>query len=163
MTNQKITQRITAYLKNLALKERSPHKLALSFCVGIYVAFFPIPLTHTPLAFLLSWLMHLNIPMTVAITHIVHNPWAIVPIYYSGYLVGDWLLHGALKCDTFSLNPSWMCLVNDYLAKYLGMSDISLVAFIVGGNLLGLTLGIVLYPIMKYIFTKYLAKPSSPT
>lgn len=156
-----LKQRIKEYLKKLVMQERSPHKLALSFCVAIYIAFSPFILMHTPLVFIFSWLMKLNLPMTFAVAHLVHNPWAIVPIYCSGYLVGDWLMHSALQFNSHSLNPSWMGLINGYLSKYLGMSDISLAAFLVGCNVLGLILGLTLYPIMKYIFTKYLQKPSS--
>jgi len=77
----------------------------------------------------------------------------MVPLYVSDYLFGDWFLW---KCgiDSMTINPSWMSYVNGPLTTYIGLSGISFWAFMVGGNLLGIIFGVILYPILIVLFRR---------
>jgi uncharacterized protein (DUF2062 family) len=158
-----IFTRFKEYLKKQFSREQSPHKLALSLSFAIFIAFSPFLLLHTVLVFVCSWLFRLNFAITFAVVHMIHNPWATIPIYASDYMLGDLLLHKWLGLNTLALNPTWMGFFNGYITKYVGLTDISLVAFLVGGNLLGLILAISLYPLMKSLCARYMIKPSLPS
>lgn len=148
-----IGQGIYQFLKSLVIKERSVEKLTLSFCLGVYIAFSPFIGFHTIMVFLFGWLFSLNIAVLLAATYLINNPWTMVPVYVSDYMVGNWLL-GRLYGDTTFINPAWMNWLNNTWTYYTGIKEISLWAFLVGGNFLGIILALLSYPIMKRIFQR---------
>ena len=79
------------FFEKLVLKERSPRILALSLCIGVYIAFCPFVGFHTVLVFALSWILSLNFSVTLASSVFVNNPWTMVPIYSVDYVFGDWI------------------------------------------------------------------------
>lgn len=139
------------------MKERSVKKLAFSFCLGIYIAFSPFVGFHTIMVFVLAWLLSLNTAVLFASTYLINNPWTMVPIYTSDYVVGSWFLSWFYQ-DAITYNPEWMNWINVQLAHYIGIQHISLWAFLIGGNLLGITLGFMFYPVMKKVFEQLLRK-----
>ena len=146
--------KIKDFFKNLALKERSSHKLSLSLCVGIYIAFSPFPGFHTMMVFMLSWLMSLNFGIVLASSIAVNNPWTMVPVYGAGHVFGRWLCVSALGVgDMSTYNPTWVSSFNDWIAQYIGMPAVSLWAFIIGGNILGIALALIFYPIFFWFFS----------
>lgn len=149
----KQANRIKQFVYHLALKERSPHKLALSCCLGIYIAFSPYVGFHTILIFLLSWLFALNPVVTFTSSYIFNNPWTMVPLYLADYLFGKWFLC-YIGIDAMAINPSWMSWINEPLQHYTGISGISFWAFMVGGNLLGIIFSVILYPVLLFFFIR---------
>ena len=149
-------KRIKTYIinvfKRLILKDRSPRMLALSFCVGVYIAFSPYLFMHTAMVFVFAWVFSLHLPAVFAAAYLVNNPWTLVPIYTSDYFVGEFLLRTVCGFDTLQLNPAWMTFINKPIAHYTGISGISFWSFMLGGNLLGLLAGVMLYPVLKRIF-----------
>jgi len=145
------------YLKNLftqlVLKERSPHKLAASLAVGVYIAFSPFLFCHTIMVFAFSWMFSLNLP-AVFVGACVNNPWTLIPCSLAAYGVGDFFLKTVCRLDPLALNPSWMSFLNGPLFKVTGIKGLSFWSFMVGGNLLGLLAGAMLYPILKHIFSR---------
>lgn len=81
----------------------------------------------------------------------------MVPVYGSGHVVGDGIFY-LLGIDGMRLNPTWVNSVNNYIYHYTGLSGISLWAFLIGGNLLGIAASIMLYPLMKRFFTEQVRK-----
>jgi uncharacterized protein (DUF2062 family) len=148
-----VLTKIKAFLKKLTLKEQDPRKLALAFCVGVYIAFSPFPGFHTLMVLASSWFLALSFPVVLAVSCLINNPWTMVPVYASGHIVGDWLCLGLFNVEsTTSWNPWWMHSINDWLTRYIDMPHISLWSFLIGGNLLGIGLAIMLYPLMLYVF-----------
>ena len=139
------------FFKSLIKKERCAHKFALSCCIGIYIAFSPFIGLHTAMVFLFSWLFALNTAIMFAVSLFINNPWTMLPVYGVGYIVGDWLFK-LFGVNGLSWNPGWY---STLLKTYSNCSSISLGAFLVGGNLLGLGIGGIIYPIMRYIFSRY--------
>lgn len=146
-----------SFFEQLVLKERSPHKLALSFCVGVYISFSPFIFFHTVMVLVFSWLFSLNIPAVFA-GAFVNNPWTMVPCYAAGYAVGEFCLGTLCNINTVALNPAWMASINESLVHYIGMKGVALWSFLVGGNLLGITLGVMLYPVLTRIFARLSAR-----
>jgi uncharacterized protein (DUF2062 family) len=156
-------QRFTDMLTKLVLHERSASKLTLSFCAGVYIAFSPFIALHTVMCIAVSWFFSLNFLVTLIVSNLVNNPWTMVPVYASDYLLGDWLLHTVFGLNTAQYNPAWMNWCNMYLTKYVNCQAFSLTAFLVGGNLLGVVAACVAYPIVKPIFKRLTAQFATKT
>lgn len=155
---------IIAYIKKilhkLVLAERSPTKLALSFCLGVYLAFSPFVGLQTWLVFPICWLFKLNVTVTLSTLYLVSNPFTMVPIILVGYMFGQWLFDKVLHIDAIAYNPAWLNSFIDFLAKYvvdlkkhLGV-DICFWCYMIGANILAILIAIALYPIMKRLFKK---------
>lgn len=124
----------------------SPHKLALSFCTGIYIAFSPFPGAHTIMMFIFKWMLGLNFPVLFIATSI-NNPWTMIPFFSLDYVFGYWFVHVCIGWE-----PSWVI----SLVKIFGYGKICLWSFLIGGNLLGIACGLLCYPIVYYIFKKFI-------
>jgi len=140
------------FFEKLVVKERSPKVLALSFCVGVYIAFSPYIFLHTLMAFAFSWIFSLNLAVVFAASCMINNPWTLVPIYTVDYLFGQWFLTFVLGVNSMSLNPHWMDPVNSFIYSYTGIQGVSFWAFMIGGNLLGLIISVIMYPVVRCIF-----------
>ena len=143
-------------LTTLFSSKHSSHTLALSTAVGVYIAFSPFPGFHTAMVFAFSWMLGLSFPLVLASSMAVNNPWTMVPVYGVGYFFGQWFLY---VCDLESLyaNPAWMESMNLFLAEKIGMPHISLPAFLIGGNILGIVFAVAAYPVVKYMCDRYAA------
>lgn len=149
-----IVKRFTRFFHYLSGKERSPRVLALSFCVGFYIAFSPFPGFHTWMVFASAWFFSLNLGVIFAVSCAINNPWTMMPVYVIDYLFGELLLGRILHLNVGSWNPSWMGTLNTWLASYIGQSNISLWSFLIGGNILGIGGAVILYPIVKRLFVR---------
>jgi len=143
-----VTKWIVKKLKPLIKKERSHHKLAFSFAVGSYIAFSPFIGFHTVMTLLLAHVLRLNLMTTFAGSLLINNPWTMVPIYSIGYFFGVWFCSYLPGTDIF--------VTHEWLVKYIGISGISVRSFLIGGNLLGIIVAVILYPIMRHLFIKVL-------
>lgn len=123
----------------------SPHKLALSFSIGLFIAFSPFPGGHTIMMLAAHWLFRLNFPILFFSTSI-NNPWTIVPFYAFDYSFGYWFVHSFL-----GWSPSWII----SLEKIFGSGKICLWSFFIGGNVLGIAAGLISYPIMLWFFGRF--------
>lgn len=116
--------------------EDTPHRIALSFGIGVWLAFFPILGIHTGLALLIAYLFRLNRAAMIVGVY-VSNPWTIAPLYMAGTLLGcaifgvsneglnaiDWHLHGRAFYHALfeSLRPYvWPFVVGNTLLGVLG-------------------------------------------
>ncbi len=148
----KILNSCLAYFKKLAYEEKSPHKLALSFCMGAYIAFSPFPGLHTIMIFAFSVLFGLNLSVTFAAAYGINNPITLIPVYAADYGLGYWLLHKVLALDVAIINPWWMQSCSTFFEQKLGLALPCIWSFLIGGNILGIALAIILYPITKQVF-----------
>lgn len=147
---------IRSFITRLAKLEKCPRQLALTFCIGVYIAFSPFVGLHTAMVFLFSWLFALNFTVLLAVSVFINNPWTMVPVYGAGHLVGDYLV-ALFKWDLSSLNPWWISSLNAIIMPYLGGIKVCLWSFLIGGNLLGVAVSLLLYPIIKVILQNRLA------
>jgi uncharacterized protein (DUF2062 family) len=73
--------------------QETPHRTALAFATGVFIAFAPHYLFHTASVVLCAWLFRLNY-LAVFLGSLVNNPWTLIPILaaslYAGlFLVGE--------------------------------------------------------------------------
>ena len=155
-----IMTRLQSLLDRLARREHSPRKLAITLCLGVYIGLSPFIGFRTLITFFCGWLFALDIAALFAISFFVHNPWTIVPIYTLDHFVGQWLF-GLFNIDGMQLDPSWVETCSLFLKEHTGITGLSLSAFFVGGNLLGIDISVMLYPLAKRIFSSYLSKKKS--
>jgi len=151
---KKIGTEFKELIYEATLKERSPHKLTISCCLGVFIAFSPYIGFHTLMIFLFSWLFSLNLALTFASTYLLNNPWTMVPLYAIDNFFGDWVLRAMFGINSHAYNPTWLTWVNDQLAHYTGLTGISFWGFMVGGNLLGIIFSVILYPILLVFFRR---------
>ena len=124
-------QSLSNFFARLVLQEKSAYKLAASCALGAYIAFSPFVGLHTVMVFAFSWLFALNSAVTWAVSVAINNPWTMMPVYGVDYLVGDWC------------------------AQYFGITLPAGWAFLIGGNLLGLLIGVMLYPIVLRMCARF--------
>jgi uncharacterized protein (DUF2062 family) len=103
-----IRERILPWLERFAIGNWTARQLAISFCVGTYIAFSPFPGFHTWITLLLAWIFSLNVAVVFAASIFINNPWSMLFIYSGDYFFGDFLLRFVMT-DTCSLDPQWMC------------------------------------------------------
>ena len=77
-------------LKKLLHLQDSPHRTALAFGLGVFIAFSPLLGLHTPLAIILAFTFGLNRVAVLAGAWI--NFWALPPCYAFGTFLGAVLL-----------------------------------------------------------------------
>lgn len=162
MKRTKIAKRIQAFFEWLTDQERSPKKFALSFCMGIFIAFCPFIGLRTVMAFVFSRLFMLNFVVVLATLMVIHNPWTMIPVYGAGYFFGLWLFN-CCGINPTEWDPVWLEPYVDMIKQKIGLSSLSLSVFLVGGNVLGIVISIISYPIVKYIFTLLMTKKRSVT
>ena len=142
------------YFTQLALKERCPSKFSLSVCAGAFIALSPFMGLHTAMIFVFAWLFRLNLPITFAVAYL-NNPWTVGPLLISEYLIGKKIVTWLGWSFT---NPEWVTSFNKILSTYLGFPQICFWTFIIGASVLTIVMSLILYPIVKYIFTSLMPR-----
>jgi uncharacterized protein len=149
--NRAIMKFIEAF--NKLINDRySLHEQAMAVAVGTYIAFSPFIGLHTLLTIFLAWLFRLNCPVMIAVSWIINNPWTMIPLYLFDYWIGSkivYLMGIELK------NPTWMERINTFLQSYCPNQELSIWAFLIGGNVVGIIAGIAIYPIILYSMKRF--------
>lgn len=83
--------RLSRALKLLLHVEDTPHRIALAFGIGIWIAFFPIWGIHTAMALVIAFALRLSRAAMVLGAY-VNNPWTAPALYTGGTVLGCWLL-----------------------------------------------------------------------
>ncbi len=130
-------------LKQIISLNDSPHKIALSFAVGVYISISPFFGFHTILAILLSVLFRLNKIATIAGSW-MNNPWTLAPVYYIDFKLGSFFLGNHVK---FNIKPFTF---EHYLN---GGKDVFFDIF-VGSVIFGIFVSVVTYFFLKFILEK---------
>lgn len=131
------------------------HRLTISVCLGVYIAFCPLVGLHTAMVFFLGWLFSLHTPVLLAVSMLINNPWTMIGIYGLDHWIGKEV------CNFFVIDhalfaPEVLQSWNQWLFSYLHMPDFSLGAFLLGGNVLGVTCAVIAYPIVNYGVIRYI-------
>jgi len=90
-----------------------PHKIALGFAIGIFVAFTPFWGLHIILASILAWIFRVK-ARVAAIATLLCNPWTMPFIYGGSLIVGNQLVDG-----NSSINMSYIVDFADQLGEAL--------------------------------------------
>lgn len=139
--------------------EPSPHRLALSGCVGIFLACAPFLGIQTILAIGMAYLFALNSSIVLATLFLVNNPLTMVPIIIADQMTGKIILEHFLSINTAHLLPSWTHTIsstmNNKIQLLLPQTHFSIANYIFGGLLFGLICCIPSYPLLYWISKKY--------
>jgi hypothetical protein len=102
-----VSSRVKRAVDVLLRAHETPHRTALAFGIGVFIAFFPLLGIHTALALGVAFAFRLGrVPMLLGA--FINNPWTLAPLYLAGTLFGcvllgvpsaglgaiDWSLHG---------------------------------------------------------------------
>lgn len=131
----------------------SPKKIAISLSVGIYIAFSPFIGLHTLMVLAASWCFRLPIAVIFAASCSINNPWTALPIYSLDYGFGYWIIYHLCGCSRMP-NPSWYTYCANYLYAKLGIPSFCVWSFLIGGNILGIIIATVAYPVFYSIFVR---------
>ena len=93
--------RLRQRLQVLLHVDDSPHRIALAFAVGVWVAFFPILGIHTGMALAIAFAFRLS-RVAILLGTWLNNPWTIAPMYTAGLERGG---RPRLDCSTSTTSP----------------------------------------------------------
>jgi uncharacterized protein (DUF2062 family) len=129
----------------LHLRE-SPHRTALAFAVGIFIAFSPTYGLHTIMVAFCTWAFGLNFIALFA-GAFINNPWTLVPILGATFWTGALIL-GETDLPAFNWDDLSFAGIYHQVVPYA-------VPFFVGGTVLSILGALVAYPLAYYLITKY--------
>ena len=135
-------QRLTNVLN---LKE-TPHRTALAFAIGVFIAFAPHYFLHTASAVFCAWALRLNY-VAILLGSLMNNPWTTIPILAASLYTGLFLL-GESSAITIDWNTLTMDNLFEMLTPYL-------VPFFVGACALAFAGSLLAYPLMRWTITRY--------
>jgi uncharacterized protein len=131
--------------KVLHLQE-TPHRTALAFAIGVFIAFAPHYFFHTASVVFCAWAFRLNF-LAILLGSLINNPWTLVPILaaslYTGLLVVDTSTSAAIEWEQMTVDNMF-----EMLSPYL-------IPFLVGACTLALTGSLIAYPVMRWAITRY--------
>jgi uncharacterized protein (DUF2062 family) len=136
-------KRLSALFKNALLSGCTPQRLSRSCCLGLYIAFSPFPGVHTIIMLTCNYFFNLHFP-TLLIATSINNPWTMVPFYTFDYAFGYWFVHSLIGWQ-----PSWVF----SLSKIFGTGKICIWSFLIGGNILGILVAFMSYPLFTRLFS----------
>lgn len=142
LSMESLRQRLTQVLH---LKE-TPHRTALAFATGVFIAFAPHYLFHTASAVFCAWLFRLNY-VAIFLGSFINNPWTIIPILAASLYTGIFLM-GETSQPTIDWNELTMDNLFDILSPYL-------VPFLVGACTLSILGSLLAYPLMRWTIIRY--------
>jgi len=134
-------------LRFIMKMDESPHKLALAFGLGIFVAFTPTIGFHMITCLALAWMLRLS-KLVIITASFVNNPWTIVPLY--GFCI--WL--GLRITGSSSITPdiAW----NDLsFTNAIQILEPYLWSYVVGTFVVGAAAGIISYFVFHWAVIHY--------
>ncbi|MDH4099518.1 MAG: DUF2062 domain-containing protein [Nitrospirota bacterium] len=120
-------------------------RLALSFAIGVFIAFTPTLGLHFPTALVLAWMMRLNKLMAILGTA-MNNPWTFVPICGSSVWLGlkIWPVANETPINWSNLSFQNLSMLKSYIMP-----------FAIGSIILGVVFAVLSYFVSLHLITRY--------
>jgi uncharacterized protein len=134
------------FLLKMVRQTQDPHNVALAAAIGMWVNFLPVPGFGGIIAATLAFVFRVSIPVAF-IAQIPSNPITFPLLWWVSFLTGALVLPLSLSGDSFGLlldNFNWTYLWANWWQLIQG----PLLTIFVGGQILGITLGIITYKVM---------------
>jgi uncharacterized protein (DUF2062 family) len=144
--------RIRAQLIQILHLRESPHRTALAFATGVFIAFSPI-YPHTLLVFFCGWAFRLNL-LAILAGAFINNPWTIVPIVGATLWTGFRLM-GMPETPPLSWHDLSFTSIYDQVLPYA-------IPFLAGGAVLSLLGAMLGYPAAYFLISRYRNRFSHP-
>ena len=144
-------------LAELLHLEDTPHRIALAFGLGIWLAFSPLLGLHTVMALAIAFTFRLS-RAAILIGCWFNNPWTLAPLFLAGTVVGCALL--GVSTDglaTIEWDRHGWAFYSDLLAHLRPY----LWPFVVGNTVLGVFFGVLSYFALRYVLTRRAAAAAS--
>lgn len=142
--------RLRAQLSHILHLNESPHRTALAFALGLFIAFSPTYGFHTISAVFLAWAFRLNAVALMA-GAFVNNPWTVVPILAATFWTGFQIMGRPEGGAAFQ----WAHLTLEQLYAAIQLYGIP---FFVGGLALSLVAALLAYPIAYWTVSRAQAR-----
>ncbi|KPK21028.1 MAG: hypothetical protein AMK69_22720 [Nitrospira bacterium SG8_3] len=126
--------------------QETPHRTALAFAIGVFIAFAPHYFFHTASVVFCAWAFRLNY-LALFLGSFINNPWTLAPILGASLYTGL-LLVG----ETSSIAIEWEQMTVDNMFEMLSPY---LFPFIVGACTLAILGCLIAYPVMRLAITRY--------
>ena len=126
--------------------EDTPHRTALAFGVGVFIAFSPLLGIHWLLALGTAFALRLN-RVAVLLGTYVNNPWTLAPLYLAGT---------ALGCALLGVSPEGLSTIEwhrhgwDFYAHLMEHLKPYVWPYVVGNTLLGGAAGGATYFVLRW-------------
>ncbi len=121
--------------------EESPHRIALAFGVGVWIAFCPAFGIHTVMALAIAYRFRLS-RAALLLGAYLNNPWTVAPMYMAGTALGCLLLgvptHAVSSVDWNLEGVAFYRALGDEVRPFL-------MPFVIGNTLLGIISGMAAY------------------
>jgi uncharacterized protein (DUF2062 family) len=137
--------------------EDTPHRTALAFGIGVFIAFFPIIGIHTALALLLAYAFRLS-RVAILLGTFLNNPWTLGPILMGGTLLGCALL--GVPPDAIA-GMQWDSDLRSFYATLIGVLRPYLLPYLVGNITAGLGFGSISYALLRRVLERRAAAPQA--
>jgi len=134
-----------------------PHKLALAFALGVFVAFTPTIGLHIASCILLAWIFRVS-KLVVLTASFVNNPWTMVPLYGFCIWFGIKITGTTVPVPQIAWNELTFTSAYLILKPYLW-------PYIAGTLILGTIAAIAAYLLFYWAILRYrrLEKPAGPS
>ena len=126
--------------------QETPHRTALAFAIGVFIAFAPHYLFHTASVVFFAWMFRLNY-VAVFLGALVNNPWTFIPILAASLYTGLFLV-GESSPTTVEWDQLNMDNIFDMLSPYL-------IPFLLGAFTLAVLGSLLAYPLMRWTIMRY--------
>ena len=127
--------------------EDTPHRIALAFAIGVWIAFFPVWGIHTAMALGVAFLFRLS-RAAMLVGAYVNNPWTMAPMYTAGTLLGC----AMLRVPTEGLaSLDWSLGWREFAGVLLATLRPYLWPFVVGSVVLGTLAALLSYLALRIV------------
>ena len=140
-----MSRRLNQAVQLLFHVEDTPHRVALAFGIGVWIAFFPILGMHTGLALAIAIVFRLS-RSAILIGAYINNPWTLAPLYTAGTVLGCLLMgvstEGLRRFDWNLSHGAFFRTLLESLQPYL-------MPFLLGNTMLGVICGAISYVLLR--------------
>jgi len=124
-----------------------PHKLALAFAIGVFVAFSPWIGLHIISCLFFAWIFRVSRFVVLTATF-VNNPWTMVPIYAFNLWLGVHITGGSITVPAINWSEIGFRDLFTVLKPFLW-------PFIIGSLMVGTAVGVLSYFVFFWAVRKY--------
>jgi uncharacterized protein (DUF2062 family) len=148
--------KIRAGLDEILHLHESPHRTALAFAVGVFIAFSPAYGLHTAMVFFCTWAFRLNF-VALMLGAFFNNPWTVVPVLGATMWTGV-QISGMPEAPTIQWDDLSVASLYQQIMPYL-------LPFVAGATALSVLGALLGYPVAYFFIWYYRGRlrESSPT
>ena len=145
-------KKVKQQFKQLLHLNDTPHRIAIAFALGVYIAFSPLIGLHTGMVFLFAWLFRLN-TIALLVGSLLNNPWTFGPIFGSCLWLGLKLYGMEFNGIKRTIPPiDWQQLT---MMNFISQLKPYLIPFVLGTTLVGVIASVIAYFLANYLITQY--------